>query len=213
MTSRQKRKLFFTSLLLFIIFCFDRCERINELQKLEAQITEARVRAEKFEVTINEQGQQIAVQEQIILSKNQALELGMQKMKGLTNYKNQVVIKTQTKYDTIFSPYDIDSTETLQGQVTFTYSEPWISFDGKLLDSGVAITDLSIKNDYVLTIADKKLGFFSKPLPVVTLLNKNPHTNTQAMTNMTIKQEQPFYKRPWVWFTFGITSGIIISRI
>jgi hypothetical protein len=45
------------------------------------------------------------------------------------------------------------------------------------------------------------------------LINKNPYTKVDGMTNIAIKQTQPFYKRPWVWLTLGATSGILISRL
>jgi hypothetical protein len=213
MINKKKALITFLIIVVILILGIDRCQRSRDLDNLTLEMNKVRMENEKFEYTINEQGEQIALQAQMIVSKNEAIKLGMKKIKGLTNYKNQVVIKTQTKYDTIFAAYDIDTTQKSQGEVKFSYSEPWISFDGKLLDSGVAITDLTIKNEYVITIADKKLGFFKKPEPVVSLINKNPYTQTQGMTNITIKQNQPLYKRPWVWVTFGITSGIIISRL
>lgn len=211
----NRRKAFINFLIVAFILGLgiQHCQRGRHLERLTLEMNKVRIENEKFESTINEQGEQIAVQEQMIVSKNKAIELGLQKIKGLSNYKNQVVIKTQTKYDTIFAAYNVDTAEAGLGELTFSYNEPWISFDGKLLDSGVAISDLAIKNEYVITIADKKLGFFKSPKPVVSLINKNPYTQTQGMTNLTIKQNQPFYKRPWVWFTFGITSGIIISGI
>lgn len=213
MINKKRALINFLIVAVILWLAIQRCQRGQDLKSLTLEMNKVRIENQKFESTINEQGEQMAVQEQMIVSKNEAIKLGMQKIKGLTNYKNQVVIKTQTKYDTIFAAYDVDTAEASLGELSFTYSEPWISFDGKLLDSGVAITDLAIKNEYVITIADKKLGFFKSPKPVVTLINKNPYTQTQGITNLTIKQNQPFYKRPWVWFTFGITSGIIISRI
>ena len=61
--------------------------------------------------------------------------------------------------------------------------------------------------------SDKKIGFFKKPEPTITLLNKNPYTQTKGLTNISIKQEQSILKRPWIWLTFGITSGILITRL
>lgn len=166
-----------------------------------------------FERTINLQGQEIAQQRQVIAAKDEAILLGLEEIKGLKNIKNQVKVVTKTEFDTIYATLDRDTNE--QGEITtkFKYSEEWLSFKGEVLDSGLSISDLSIKNEYTLTISDKKLGFFKRPEPTVTLLNKNPYTQVQGMTNIAIKQNQPFYKRPWVWLTLGATSGILISRL
>lgn len=212
MRQRKKTLLYTIIVLVIIFFGIDRCKRIQELESLTEEVNRARFDNQAFESTINEQGEEITMQRQLIVSKNEAIKLGMRKIEGLTNYKNQISVITETKFDTIYAAYESDT--NAEGEVTsFKYAEPWISFDGQLLDSGVAITDLNIKNEYVLTISDKKIGFFKKPEPTITLLNKNPYTETKGLTNISIKQEQSILKRPWIWLTFGITSGILITRL
>ena len=199
--TQRKKTLFYTIIVLVIIFFgIDRCKRIQELESLTEEINKARFENQAFESQINEQGEEITMQRQLIVSKNEAI-------------KNQISVVTETKFDTIYAAYESDTTAEGKEVTSFKYTEPWISFDGQLLDSGVAITDLNIKNEYVLTISDKKIGFFKKPEPTITLLNKNPYTQTKGLTNISIKQEQSILKRPWIWLTFGITSGILITRL
>ena len=213
MTQRKKTLLYTIIVLVIIFFGIDRCKRIQELESLTEEINKARFENQAFESQINEQGEEITMQRQLIVSKNEAIKLGMRKIEGLTNYKNQISAITETKFDTIYAAYQKDTSAEGKEVTSFKYTEPWISFDGQLLDSGVAITDLNIKNEYVLTISDKKIGFFKKPEPTITLLNKNPYTQTKGLTNISIKQEQSILKRPWIWLTFGITSGILITRL
>jgi hypothetical protein len=213
MTQRKKTLLYTIIILVIIFFGIDRCKRIQDLQSLTEEVNRARLQNQAFESQINEQGEEITMQRQLIVSKNEAIKLGMRKIEGLTNYKNQISVITETKFDTIYAAYESDTTTEGKEVTSFKYNEPWISFDGQLLDSGVAITDLNIKNEYVLTISDKKIGFFKKPEPTITLLNKNPYTETKGLTNIAIKQQQSILKRPWIWLTFGITSGILITRL
>jgi len=208
-----KNLLSLAGLILILYLFVDKCSKEKDLREMENALSTLKSENAQFETTINLQGQELATQSQIIVDKRKAIELGLRKIEGIKNYKNQVSVITETKFDTIYAQLDIDTNDQGELSTTFNFKEEWISFNGELLDSGVLINDLKIKNDYTLTIADKKLGFFKKPEPIVVLLNRNPYTKTQGMNNLTIKQEQPFYKRPWIWLTLGLGSGILISRL
>ena len=205
--------LYFLGAIVILGISVENCSRGKELERMKENLSSLELDKTKFETTTNLQGQEIAQQRQVIAAKDEAILLGLEEIKGLKNIKNQVKVVTTTEFDTIYATLERDTNEL--GEITskFKYTEEWLSFKGEVLDSGVSISDLSIKNEYTLTIADKKLGFFKKPEPTVTLINKNPYTKVEGMTNIAIKQNQPFYKRPWVWLTLGATSGILISRL
>jgi hypothetical protein len=210
---QRNRMLYFLGAIVILGISVENCSRGIELERMKENLSSLELDKTKFETTTNLQGQEIAQQRQVIAAKDEAILLGLEEIKGLKNIKNQVKVVTTTEFDTIYATLERDTNEL--GEITskFKYTEEWLSFKGEVLDSGVSISDLSIKNEYTLTIADKKLGFFKKPEPTVTLINKNPYTKVEGMTNIAIKQNQPFYKRPWVWLTLGATSGILISRL
>jgi hypothetical protein len=210
---QRSRLIYFLGAVLILGISAENCSRAKELEQLKENMESVKLDNQKFERTINLQGHEISQQRQTIVSKDEAIMLGLEQIKGLKNIKNQVKVVTQTTFDTIYAGFEKDTTQPNELSNKFAYKEEWISFKGEVLDSGVSVSDLSIKNEYTLTIADKKLGFFKKPEPSVTLVNKNPYTRTEGMTNLTIKQNQPVYKRPWVWLTLGIGSGILISRL
>jgi len=85
-------------------------------------------------------------------------------------------------------------------------------FCASLPTSGIAIRELRIKNEYTITIADKKLGYFKTPLPSVILENKNPYTSTQEMQNVVIVKKEPFYRKPWFWTSVGVGVGLYLNR-
>lgn len=210
---QRNRMMYFLGAIVILGISVENCSRGAELERMKDNLSSVELDKTKFERTVNLQGQEIAHQRQVIAAKDEAIMLGLEQIKGLKNIKNQVKVVTTTEFDTIYATLERDTNE--QGQITskFKYTEEWLSFKGEVLDTGISISDLSIKNEYTLTIADKKLGFFKKPEPTVTLINKNPYTKVEGMTNIAIKQNQPFYKRPWVWLTLGATSGILISRL
>ena len=210
---QRNRMLYFLGAIVILGISVENCSRGKELERMKENLSSLELDKTKFETTTNLQGQEIAQQRQVIAAKDEAILLGLEEIKGLKNIKNQVKVVTTTEFDTIYATLERDTNEL--GEITskFKYTEEWLSFKGEVLDSGVSISDLSIKKEYTLTIADKKLGFFKKPEPTVTLINKNPYTKVEGMTNIAIKQNQPFYKRPWVWLTLGATSGILISRL
>jgi hypothetical protein len=210
---QRDRFITFLALIVVLGVSVENCSRGKELERMKSNLQSVELDNQKFERTVNLLGQEISNQRQTIVAKDEAIMLGLEQIKGFKNIKNQVKVVTQTTFDTIYAGFEKDTTQQNQLSNIFAYKEEWISFKGEVLDSGVAVKDLSIKNEYTLTIADKKLGFFKKPEPSVILLNKNPYTRTEGMTNLTIKQNQPVYKRPWVWLTLGIGSGILISRL
>jgi hypothetical protein len=205
--------MYFLGAIVILGISVENCSRGSELERMRENLNSVELDKTKFERTVNMQGQEIASQRQVIASKDEAILLGLEQIKGLKNIKNQVKVVTTTEFDTIYATLETDTNELGEITTKFKYAEEWLSFKGEVLDSGVSISDLSIKNEYTLTIADKKLGFFKKPEPTVMLINKNPYTKVEGMTNIAIKQTQPFYKRPWVWLTLGATSGILISRL
>ena len=210
---QRNRMMYFLGAIVILGISVENCSRGSELERMRENLNSVELDKTKFERTVNMQGQEIASQRQVIASKDEAILLGLEQIKGLKNIKNQVKVVTTTEFDTIYATLETDTNELGEITTKFKYAEEWLSFKGEVLDSGVSISDLSIKNEYTLTIADKKLGFFKKPEPTVMLINKNPYTKVEGMTNIAIKQTQPFYKRPWVWLTLGATSGILISRL
>ena len=96
----------------------------------------------------------------------------------------------------------------------FSYQDPkdWFTLAGMVTKQGVGISEMSVRNKYHITIADKKVGFFKAPKPSVILINENPYTTTEKMNNLVIENKSPFYKRPWFWAAIGIGTGIYFAK-
>lgn len=208
LTSRFIRIIMFCLVALCIILLMQNCQRQQDYERVKQALQATQLKAGEFEEEIGKNNEKIASQQQVILTQREAIDAGLLEIEKLKNVKSQVRVITQTKVDTIFASYDepIDSVGESQFR-TFSVSDPWYSFNGLIMPTGVAIRELQIKNEFSLTIADKKLGFFKTPQPSVILVNKNPYTSTQEMQNIVIVNKEPFYRKPWFWTSIGIGVG------
>jgi len=207
-TSKFIRIIVFALVALCIILLIQNCQRQQDYERVKQALQATQLKVGEFEEEIGNNNEKIASQQQVILTQREAIDAGLLEIEKLKNVKSQVRVITQTKVDTIFASYDepIDSVGESQFR-TFSVSDPWYSFNGSIMPTGVAIRELQIKNEFSLTIADKKIGFFKTPQPSVILVNKNPYTSTQEMQNIVIVNKEPFYRKPWFWTSIGLGLG------
>ncbi len=169
-----------------------------------------------FSEEIIKDGQKMAEQEQLIVSQKQAIDAGLIKIKNLKNVKSQVRVETITQVDSFFVAFEAKDTLSADSTLSkkFTYQDPenWFSLAGVVTEQGVGVSELSVRNKYHITIADKKVGFFKARKPAVILINENPYTKTEKMNNLVIENKSPFYKRPWFWAAIGIGTGLYLGK-
>jgi len=212
------------ALLIVCVILFNRsCEAQKNYERVASALTIADLSNQKFKSKINKQGEEIAVQNQLILSKDEALESNLLEIEELKKYKNiksKTTFETITKTDTVFVPYVENITDTLIMPIPdgflrhFQYQEEdnWYSFSGTVSNFGVEMYQMDIKNKYSILIADKKLGLFKKSRPEILLTNENPYTSTISMNNVQVKYDIPFYKKEWFWFVLGSATTIYITK-
>ena len=201
---------------LLILFLAKSCSIILENNNLKKQVAVFKSENQAFSEEIIKDGQKMAEQEQLIVTQKQAIDAGLIKIKNLKNVKSQVRVETITKVDSFFvafEPKDTLSADT-SFKKNFSYEDPkkWFSLSGVVLQSGVGISEMSVRNKYHITIADKKVGFFKAPKPSVVLVNENPYTQTEKMNNLVIDNKSPFYKRPWFWAAIGLGTGFYLTK-
>ncbi len=201
---------------LLILFLAKSCSIILENNNLKKQVAVFKSENQAFSEEIIKDGQKMAEQEQLIVTQKQAIDAGLIKIKNLKNVKSQVRVETITKVDSFFvafEPQDTLSADTSLKK-TFSYEDPkkWFTLSGVVLEGGVGISEMSVRNKYHITIADKKVGFFKAPKPSVVLVNENPYTQTEKMNNLVIDNKSPFYKRPWFWAAIGLGTGFYLTK-
>lgn len=199
-----------------ILLFLKSCSVISENNKLKQQVAVMKSENQAFSEEITKDGQKMAEQEQLIVSQKEAIDAGLIKIKNLKNIKSQVRVETITQVDSFFVAFE--DKDTLSADSTsskkFSYQDPkeWFSLAGVVTKQGVGVSEMSVRNKYHITIADKKVGFFKAPVPSVILVNENPYTSTEKMNNLVIENKSPFYKRPWFWAAIGIGTGIYLGK-
>ena len=214
-------------LALTVVICFllfRSCELQKDYDRVSSALTVADLKNQKFESELNDKGEEIATQKQLILSQEEALQNNLVQIEELKKYKrikSKTEIVTKTEIDTVYVAYEPinenDSTyvpipDGFFRNFSYTEKDDWYKFSGSVSEKGLTMNNMEIKNKYSLLIADKKLGLFSKPEPQVILTNSNPYTNTVSMNNVQIKFEKPFYKKEWFWFVLGATTTTVILK-
>lgn len=198
-----------------LFFCKS-CSVILENNKLKQELSVIKSENQAFSEEIIKDGQKMVEQEQLIMSQKQAIDAGLIKIKNLKNVKSQVRVETITKVDSFFVAFEPRDTIGADSSLSknFTYVDPkeWFRLSGVVTNSGVGISEMSVRNKYHITIADKRLGFFKAPKPSVVLINENPYTKTEKMNNLVIENKSPLYKRPWFWAAIGIGTGFYLGK-
>jgi hypothetical protein len=208
---------------LCIILFHRSCESEKNYERVSNALTISDLTNQKFENEINEQGEKISFQKQLILSKQEALENNLLEIIELKKYKkikSKTKIETLTKIDTVFvsySDYASDSILKPKSKIFYKYfnyteKDNWYSLSGNVTEDGINMYDMQIKNKYNILIADKKLGLFRRSIPQIVLTNENPYTSTISMQNVQIQYDIPFYKKQWFWFILGSASTIYLTK-
>lgn len=193
-----------------------------KLNEYKEQIVKFKDGEQFFTQKINDNGEKIAEQDQIILTQKDAIANNLLVIEDLKKIKSQVTIKTITKIDSIFVPI-IDTVERIvfDGQgiaflklpTKFGVQEEWYSLYSTINDKGMWIDSLSLYNRQIITLGLKSNGFFKSPTPTVLVKNENPYVNVNSLKNVVIKNDMRFYDKKSFWYGLGVATGIIIPSL
>ena len=180
---------------------------------------------QKFITTINDKGEKINEQEQLILSQKDAIAHKVLEIENLKKVKSQVIVRTNTIIDSVFIPFEdswqnenqfdslIGNIDTIKDYIyipkSFSLVDEHYSLFGNVIKSGVLIDSLRLDNALTLTIGMKSQGFLKKPKPIVLAKNSNPYFQTYSMQNVVIKNDLKWYDKKSTWFGIGIVGGFI----
>jgi len=203
-----------TTILVFLcsVLFFMNCERQKDYDRVRDALVKTQAQNQTFQEEVGKNNEKIASQAQIILTQKEAIDAGLLEIEKLKNVKSQVKVVTNTTIDTIYAELQPSQDTSRPDDREFSILEEWYAMNGVVNESSIAIRELQIKNEFTLTIADKKLGFLKTPEPSVILVNKNPYTSTQEMQNIVVVYKQPFYRKPWFWTGVGIGVGYLIPK-
>lgn len=199
---------------------WDGCQSRSELKGFGNQMAEYNVKEQGFITTIDRQGKKITRQNQIILTKTQAIQQGLIANTRLKKIKSQVKIITRVKIEKEFIPfndYDLfddtwDEEKLISVPKPFKMINEWYIIGGKIVKKGIEIDSMQFFNRMTVTIGDKKLKGFKnilkRRIPTVEIVNESPYVSVYGLENVVIKKRKKWYQttgfKVLVGFGFGV---------
>ena len=195
---------------ILLVLLWFKNQTISSLELLNTEVTQE----------ITKDGKYMATQRQNIMDLEDAVKKGLlEKDRYMKNVTSQVKIKTRTIFkeklipfhDTVEVYYDtFDKKFFVKTPASIRYKDSFNSLTGKFTKNGFELDSLETKNEFVVSIFEKRQGFLKKSIPVVEIKSNNPQTETTNIKNVTIKKRTPIYQKWWLMGSIGVLIGFFL---
>lgn len=203
--------------IVLLLFCRVVYGNIKTLNDYKIEMRKFKLENLSFEDEINERGERIISQDQIILSQKDAIEQGLLEVNRLKKIKSQVSVVTETIIDTFIVNHTDTIVEYRNGDAflklpqSYLYETEHLNFGAEVSKIGLKVNNISIFNTSSVTIGYKSNGLFRKKSAVVEIQNSNPYVMTNSVGNVIIKEKQNPLTDYKVWGGLGLILGLIIN--
>lgn len=191
-----------------------------DLSSFKKQIGKLEFKEQKYIETIDDNGNKIAEQEQIILTQTQAIENNLLEIERLKEVSAQVVVNTITQIDSVFVPFYVDTTITdsvdfdfIKVPQMFSLQNEWYSLGGNIQKSGLLLDSLSFNNELTLTLGNRSNGFLKPTTPLVLVEYSNPYVSTTGLQNIVIQNDLKWYDKKGFLIGLGFIGGMTTTLI
>ena len=164
--------------------------------------------------TVDEQGNKITSQEQLMVTKDSELAESLIENQRLKDIKSEVKIITKTVIKEVYVPFETTVYDTLSGDSAkpFNKEDKWYSFSGMVLKNGVRMDSIKFIDETTVTIGSEKKNMFKKRIPTVDIVNKNPYsTTTEAYNVIIVPPKKKFLETTAGKVLIGVAGGILLS--
>lgn len=195
---------------ILLVLLWFKNQTISSLESLNTEVTQE----------ITKDGKYMATQRQNIMDLEDAVKKGLlEKDRYMKNVTSQVKIKTRTIFkeklipfhDTVEVYYDtFDKKFFVKTPASIRYKDSFNLLTGKFTQNGFELDSLETKNEFIVSIFEKRQGFLKKPMPVVEIKSNNPKTETTNIKNVTIKKRTPIYQKWWLMGSIGVLIGFFL---
>jgi hypothetical protein len=203
--------------IVLLLFCRVVYGNIKTINDYKIEMRKFKLENLSFEDEINERGERIISQEQIILSQKDAIEQGLLEVNRLKKIKSQVSVVTETIIDTFIVNHTDTIVEYRNGDAflklpqSYLYETEHLNFGAEVSKIGLKVNNISIFNTSSVTIGYKSNGLFRKKSAVVEIQNSNPYVMTNSVGNVIIKEKQNPLTDYKVWGGVGFILGLLIN--
>ena len=219
MFSKLKKYTLLICIFLLVFFVWQTFSANSKLLEYKNQVIKLKDGEQLFIEKLNDKGERIAEQDQVILSQKDAIAYNLLEIDNLKKIKSQVKITTITKIDSIYIPvldtierivYDTTGMALLKLPTKFGLESEWYSIFSTINKNGMLLDSLSLYNRQIITLGMKSNGFLKAPTPSVVVKNENPYVSINSLNNVVIKNDTRFYDKKGFWYGFGVVTGVLV---
>ena len=225
MFSKIKKHSLTVLLIILFLLIWQSFSMSSKLQDYKNQVVKFKDTEQVFIEKLNNKGEKLAEQEQVILSQKDAIAHNLLEIDNLKQINSQVKVRTITKIDSVFIPiidtverlvYDTAGIALLKLPTKFGLENEFYSLYSTINSTGMLIDSLSLYNRQVITIGLESNGVFKSPTPKVMITNENPYVAVSSLSNVVIQNDLKWYEKKVVWggigFVGGLTTFILITK-
>ncbi len=191
------------------------------LQTYEKQVSNLNFKSQYFSEKLNKDSLLIVEQQQLLLTKQQAIDLGLLELNKERLKKIQYRIKTEYKIlidsvfikyrDTLYKSDTVYPKDYILIPKRFDLSTKDYCINGLVLKDSLLLEKIEIYNKVKVTLGSKKQGLFKNSIPIVEIENSNKNIQTEYLENLVIKDKKRFYNKNSFWLTSGTVIGGILT--
>ena len=217
MVSKHKNKLIVSLLAIVVMLSFFVVGENRQLQAYQNQIAKFDLKEQRYLETIDDDGNKLVHQEQIIMSQKHAIASGLLEVEKLKEISSQVSIVTNTIIDTIVISHvdtvirEINGNSFLKLPQQYAFANEYLNFKANISKVGLSVEDITIFNEMTITIGKERQGLFKPLKPVVNIKNTNTYIHTTDVSNIVIENKVDLLHDKRAWGVVGIIIGLALN--
>jgi hypothetical protein len=207
----------YLAIALLVLFLIGQCKRVGELNSDIAKL-------ENYKDTVkfykSKSGRLIAYNDALVVDRRTLEKVKdslMEEIKDLNIKKPDVIVRWRTRVDvdTKYVAFETKLPCDEDFEASFKFDDKWLAFDGVVVNTGVRMDRITLENDLMFVVGEKKNGLFKRNEYIVAVKSDNPYFQTESIQSYVIKPKPKFYDRLWFkasLFVLGVGTGIAISK-
>jgi len=195
---------------------------IDNSNLVEAYQNEA-VDNTNLRILVTKNKDSLSMARQTILTKDQAIALGLLREKELRNKHLKEVetvidlteeVRILKKEGTAVDPLFIEIHDTVYARLPLDlkFSDQWYNLSVTAAEIPL-LNSLTVYSAPTLTLGKVKLGLLKKPERVTIYENANPYITLKDLSSVTIQENYKFYDRTWFKVLGGFAGGVVFSSL
>ena len=213
----SKKVIIWLLLILLALLCYYAIGQNSKYSNYRQQMALFDLKEQAYLETINENGERLIEQQQIIMSQDDAIASGLLEIEKLKEVNSQVSVVTNTIIDTIVVSHvdtviqQINGNAYLKLPQQYSFNDDFMNFKAEINEVGLSVDNITIFNETTVTIGKEKQGLFKPLKPVVKIKNTNPYMNTMSVQNVVIEKKTNLIHDKRAWGVVGIFIGLALN--